>query len=110
MVRFIRGVDVRSTGSGGLGARNVGGILGRRGFALTLFGDILKGAVIVWVARWFEFQPVSIGAVVVAVIAGHIWPIWLQFRVQTIRAAGRQTGSSLSAYLYQIRSCQFKLK
>lgn len=80
LVRFIRGVDVRSTGSGGLGARNVGRILGRRGFYLTLFGDILKGAAIVWLARWFEFQPLIIGTVVVAVIAGHIWPLWLQFR------------------------------
>jgi len=80
LVRFIRGEDVRLTGSGGLGARNVGRVLGRRGFYLTLFTDILKGTVIVWLARWFEFQPVIVGAVVVAVIAGHIWPVWLQFR------------------------------
>ncbi|MFC1589390.1 glycerol-3-phosphate acyltransferase [Pseudomonadota bacterium] len=80
LVRFIRGVDVRSTGSGGLGARNVGRVLGRRGFYLTLFADVLKGAVIVWLARWFEYPPIIVGAVVVAVVAGHIWPIWLQFR------------------------------
>ena len=80
LVRFIRGVDVRSTGSGGLGARNVGRVLGHRGFYLTLFADIFKGIVIVWLARWLEYTPVIVGAVVVAVIAGHIWPIWLQFR------------------------------
>ena len=31
-------------------------------------------------ARWLEFDPIIVGAVVVAVIAGHIWPIWLKFR------------------------------
>lgn len=79
-VRFVRGLDVRSMGSGGLGARNVGRVLGRRGFYLTLFADVLKGAVIVWLARWFEYPSIIVGAVVVAVIAGHIWPIWLQLR------------------------------
>jgi glycerol-3-phosphate acyltransferase PlsY len=80
LVRFIHGVDVRSTGSGGLGARNTGRILGRRGFHLTFWGDTLKGAAVVGAARWLEFDPIIVGAAVVAVIAGHIWPVWLKFR------------------------------
>ena len=80
LVRVTRNIDVRTTGSGGVGARNVGRIIGRRGFYLTLFGDVLKGAIVVWLVRWFEYQSVIVGAAVVAVIAGHIWPIWLKFR------------------------------
>lgn len=80
LVRFIHGVDVRATGSGGLGARNAGRILGRSGFHLTFWGDTLKGAAMVGAARWLEFDPIIVGAAVVAVIAGHIWPIWLKFR------------------------------
>jgi glycerol-3-phosphate acyltransferase PlsY len=32
LVRFYRGIDIRDQGSGGVGARNVGRVLGRVGF------------------------------------------------------------------------------
>jgi len=79
LVRMLRGIDLRTVGSGSLGARNVGRILGRKGFYFTLVMDILKGALVVWLARELEFPPTVLGAVVVAVIAGHIWPLWLHF-------------------------------
>ena len=93
LVHFIRGVDVRATGSGSFGARNVGRLLGRRGFYLTLAGDIFKGAIIVWGARWLGFQPNITGVVVVAVIVGHIWPVWLQFQ------GGKGIATTLGAFL-----------
>ena len=92
LVRFMRGIDIRSTGSGSLGARNVGRILGRQGFYLSLIGDILKGAIIVWVAYWLKFQPGIVGAVAVAVIGGHIWPVWLKFH------GGKGIATSLGAF------------
>lgn len=92
LVRIMRGIDIRSTGSGSLGARNVGRLLGRRGFYLTLIGDILKGTIIVWIAYWLEFQPGIVGAVVVAVIMGHIWPVWLKFH------GGKGIATSLGAF------------
>jgi glycerol-3-phosphate acyltransferase PlsY len=92
LVRVMRGIDIRSTGSGSLGARNVGRVLGRLGFYLTLIGDILKGTIIVWIAYWLEFQPGIVGAVVVAVIVGHIWPVWLKFH------GGKGIATSLGAF------------
>lgn len=92
LVFFRRGIDIRSTGSGSSGARNVGRVLGRWGFYLTLIGDILKGMVVVFAAALLDCAPLIIGATVVAVIAGHIWPVWLKFR------GGKGIATSLGAF------------
>jgi len=93
LVRMLRGIDLRTVGSGSLGARNVGRILGRKGFYFTLVMDILKGALVVWLARELEFPPTVLGAVVVAVIAGHIWPLWLHFH------GGKGIATSFGAFV-----------
>jgi len=93
MVRLIRGIDLRTVGSGSLGATNAGRILGRKGFYATLIVDILKGILIVLLARMLEFPPGVVGVVVVAVIVGHIWPIWLNFH------GGKGIATSLGAFL-----------
>lgn len=80
--------DVRRTGSGGTGATNVSRSAGKAAGVLTLLLDALKGAVAVFVAaKWSDqFQPNSriadwiIVASAVAVIVGHIFPVWLGFR------------------------------
>lgn len=70
--------DVRSIGSGNIGATNVLRT-GRKGLAaLTLLADALKGAVAVWIFLY--------GGPVVAVLAGlgafigHLFPVWLKFK------------------------------
>ena len=93
LVRFRRGIDIRSIGSGSSGARNVGRVLGRWGFYLTLIGDVLKGLVVVFAAALLDCAPVIIGVTVVAVITGHIWPVWLKFR------GGKGIATSLGAFL-----------
>ncbi|CAK8725823.1 glycerol-3-phosphate acyltransferase PlsY [Candidatus Electrothrix aarhusensis] len=93
LVLLRRGLDIRSTGSGSSGARNVGRVLGRSGFYLTLIGDILKGMLVVFTAVRLDFAPLIIGATVVAVIAGHIWPVWLKFR------GGKGIATSLGTFL-----------
>lgn len=79
LVRVLLDTDLRTVGSGSLGATNVGRVLGKKGFYFTLAADILKGALMVWLARWLELSPGVVGAVAVVVIAGHIWPLWLHF-------------------------------
>jgi glycerol-3-phosphate acyltransferase PlsY len=79
LVRILLDTDLRTVGSGSLGATNVGRVLGKKGFYFTLVADILKGAVMVWLSKWLGFSPGVVAAVVVVVIAGHIWPIWLHF-------------------------------
>lgn len=93
LVRFKAGLDIRDCGSGGVGARNVGRVLGRPGFALTLLGDALKGVLALLLADIFHVSDWAAGLVVVAVIAGHIWPLALQFR------GGRGIATAIGAYL-----------
>src|ERR1041385_5777682 len=52
-VRFRTEQDIRHLGSGSVGAKNVGRILGWKGFFLTLLGDFAKGAFAVWAAEQF---------------------------------------------------------
>lgn len=70
--------DLRSIGSGNIGATNVLRT-GRKGLAaLTLILDMLKGTAAVLIARaiWPECAEIAaIGAVL-----GHLWPAWLGFR------------------------------
>ncbi len=77
LVRWRTGQDVRTLGSGTAGARNVGRILGKSGFALTFAGDALKGALAVGLARWLELPAWGIVAAMLAVVVGHLWPAQL---------------------------------
>ncbi len=92
LVRFRKQVDIRNYGSGGFGARNVSRLLGRSGFLITLAGDALKGAFIVWLARMLDFPPEVVGTVVVAVIMGHVWPVYLHFK------GGKGIATALGAF------------
>jgi glycerol-3-phosphate acyltransferase PlsY len=92
LVRMLRDVDLRTIGSGSLGATNTGRVLGRKWFYFTLVMDMLKGALVVLLARSLEFQPDIVCAVLVAVIAGHIWPLWLHFH------GGKGIATSLGAF------------
>jgi len=84
IVRARAGADIRQTGSGGTGATNVSRRAGKTAGLLTLFLDATKGAVAVLLAR-FSLAPDGvliwpIGLAAVAVIVGHIFPVWLGFR------------------------------
>lgn len=92
LVRKLRGIDLRTVSSGSLGARNAGRVLGRKGFYTTLIIDMLKGFGIVLVARGLEYSPAVVGAVVVAVIVGHIWPVWFNFH------GGKGIATSVGAF------------
>ena len=93
LVRFKAKLDIREQGSGGVGARNVGRFLGKPGFIITFLGDALKGLAAVLLARKFEVSEPVVSLVLVAVIAGHIWPAPLQFR------GGRGIATAIGAYL-----------
>ncbi|MEH7237320.1 glycerol-3-phosphate 1-O-acyltransferase PlsY [Bacillus sp. JJ1562] len=80
VMRFMKGEDIRNLGSGNVGARNAGRLLGKKGFLLTALGDVLKGMLVVLGAKQlgfsFELQILSL----IAVVVGHIWPITLKFK------------------------------
>jgi len=80
LVRAFRGADVRTTGSGNIGATNVARTSPMLGL-LTLSLDVLKGAVAVGLALTIfpGTRTVAFGAALAAV-SGHIFPVWLRFR------------------------------
>jgi glycerol-3-phosphate acyltransferase PlsY len=80
LVRWQSGTDVRDLGSGNAGARNAGRVLGRRGFALALGGDALKGSFAVLAARALGLGPAGEMAALLAAVAGHLWPAQLGWR------------------------------
>jgi acyl phosphate:glycerol-3-phosphate acyltransferase len=92
-MRWRTGQDIRGMGSGSVGARNVGRALGARGFAATFLLDAAKGAVAVAGAGWLDLRPAAVITSMVAVVAGHNWPMQLRFR------GGKGIATSLGALL-----------
>lgn len=71
--------DIRTVGSGNIGATNVLRT-GHKGLAVvTLIGDALKGAAAVLLARYFFGETAALVAGLGAFI-GHIFPVWLKFK------------------------------
>jgi glycerol-3-phosphate acyltransferase PlsY len=78
--RLWLGMDIRELGSGSVGARNAGRVMGAPGFFFTLLGDFTKGAVVVWAVRRYWEDPRLTALAVLAVVFGHIFPLQLGFR------------------------------
>ncbi|MBU6464367.1 MAG: glycerol-3-phosphate 1-O-acyltransferase PlsY [Bradyrhizobium sp.] len=71
--------DLRSIGSGSIGATNVLRT-GRKSLAAgTLLGDMLKGTVAVILAGFFA-GPEGAMAAGLGAFLGHLFPVWLKFR------------------------------
>jgi glycerol-3-phosphate acyltransferase PlsY len=80
LVLLRTGKDLRTIGSRATGGRNVARVLGTPGFVITGAGDLAKAVIAVAVPIWFGLGPATIGAAMMAVTAGHIWPVQLGFR------------------------------
>ena len=74
------GVDIRSIGSGNIGATNVYRALGRRVGVITLLGDCLKGLVPVLAARWLGLSDIWMAAAGLAAFLGHVYTVFLCFK------------------------------
>ena len=95
LVRLTTGRDVRSLGSGNIGATNVLRTTGRAVAVVTLLLDIAKGFLAVWLmARASYESPVWMSAAALAVMAGHAYPIFLKFK------GGKAVASFIGAFLY----------
>ena len=78
--RWLKGIDLRELGSGSTGATNVLRQVGK-GPAMGVFLiDVGKGAAAVLLARALgqgDWIQVLAG---LSALAGHIWPVWLNFK------------------------------
>jgi glycerol-3-phosphate acyltransferase PlsY len=93
LVRARTGRDIREIESGSTGARNVGRVLGKSGFLLTVLGDFGKGALAVWGTQEWTNNHHLAALAMLAVVAGQIWPAQLRFR------GGKGVAASLGALL-----------
>jgi acyl phosphate:glycerol-3-phosphate acyltransferase len=78
-----RGIDIRTVGSGNIGATNVMRTLGKGPGITVLLIDALKGFLPVFLAPWlFAGVDRNILQIVccLSVIAGHNWTCWLRFK------------------------------
>ncbi|HKD64296.1 MAG TPA: glycerol-3-phosphate 1-O-acyltransferase PlsY [Candidatus Acidoferrales bacterium] len=81
IVKAFGGADIRSVGSGNIGAANVTRNAGPIAGALTLLLDAAKGYFAVWLAgHWtgWNIRWMMLGAIFAVI--GHVFPVWLQFR------------------------------
>jgi acyl phosphate:glycerol-3-phosphate acyltransferase len=80
LARRWAAIDLRSVGSGNLGAANVMRASGVTAGVLVAVLDMAKGAASVWLAARVSTGAAVPAAAGLAAIVGHIYPIWLRFR------------------------------
>jgi len=79
-MHFFTGKDIRKLGSGNVGSKNVGRMLGKAGFIVTFFGDAGKGVVVALATSYLKLETWAAVLAIIAVVLGHVWPIQLGFR------------------------------
>jgi acyl phosphate:glycerol-3-phosphate acyltransferase len=79
LVRLFRGEDIRTQGSGNIGATNVWRVHGRRLGLSAVFLDTAKGFVPAFVATKLESHGIGVLAGGAAML-GHYRPLFLRFR------------------------------
>ncbi len=87
LVRLFRHEDIRSIGSGNIGATNVLRSGGKGLGAATFLLDMLKGCAAVWLgallaSKLIPDMPYRDAQAIAAVsaVVGHMFPVWLRFR------------------------------
>ena len=81
LVKIFHGIDIRTIGSGNIGATNVL----RAGYKwlalITLFLDAFKGAIAVLIVKYYlGYKNDYVALAGLASIMGHMYPIWLGFK------------------------------
>jgi glycerol-3-phosphate acyltransferase PlsY len=93
IVLFMRGADVRQTGSGNIGATNVSRTSPLLG-VLTLFLDMLKGVAAVQLTNsLFPGTGYLPAMAALFAVLGHMFPPWLKFR------GGKGVATALGSFL-----------
>lgn len=94
-VRLTSGRDIRTMGSGNIGATNVQRSMGTKAGIVVLILDILKGFLAVWLAALLTHgAPAALALAAVAVMLGHCYPVFLGFK------GGKAVACFVGAFLY----------
>jgi len=94
IVKWLKGLDIRSVGSGNIGATNVKRVLGLKWFFGVLFLDALKGFLPVLAVKLLfpQYQFLPVIAALCAVL-GHTFTIFLNFK------GGKGVATGLGVFL-----------
>ena len=80
-VKLTLGSDIRTMGSGNIGATNVQRNAGTKAGLVVLLLDILKGFLAVWLAGVMNHQDMpALALTACAVMLGHCYPVFLGFK------------------------------
>ena len=90
--KLFKNMDIRTQGSGNLGATNALRVMGKKFGILTLLLDMTKGILAVILGRHLTGELGSYIAPFITVI-GHNWPVFLNFK------GGKGVATSLGALL-----------
>ena len=94
LVKFLKNEDVRDYGSGNAGTTNVLRVMGKNVAIPVFLLDALKGCLVIVVGRYLlNLDEVFLVCGGIAVVAGHNWPAFLQFR------GGKGTATSIGVFL-----------
>ena len=92
--KIVKGIDIRSLGSGSTGATNVLRHIGKRAAITVFLIDVLKGVLPILLARnFFELNDSWQVVVGLSTLIGHIWPVWLNWR------GGKAVATGLGIFL-----------
>jgi glycerol-3-phosphate acyltransferase PlsY len=94
LAKLFGGGDVRKAGSGNIGATNVVRVAGPLAGILTLIFDTAKGTAAVWLAaRVTNYSATWMMISALAVLLGHCFPVWLNFK------GGKGVATALGIFL-----------
>lgn len=76
ILQLIYGVDISRRGSGNVGARNAGKVLGEKAFVLVAAIDVFKGFLVVMFLKFAQVDNWVLGLAILLVVVGHIRPVF----------------------------------
>ncbi len=80
LAKLMNFPDPRTQGSGNAGTTNVVRSVGKKEGAFVLAGDVIKGLLAVLIAKLLGVSGIALGFVAVAVVVGHIFPVFFNFK------------------------------
>ena len=105
LIAVIKGIDIRTEGSGNIGATNVGRVLGKKYGLIIFILDMLKGFIVVFFIPALVSSAVNIptttdNLLVVlcgfCVVLGHAFPVYLKFK------GGKAVATSFGVFIWLV--------
>ncbi len=105
LIAVIKGIDIRTEGSGNIGATNVGRVLGKKYGLIIFILDMLKGFIVVFFIPAFVSSAVNIltttdNLLVVlcgfCAVLGHAFPVYLKFK------GGKAVATSFGVFIWLV--------